>query len=208
MSSKLCSKGSSGASFVCCSMHASLSASGRGGWCFGSFTLVCSCCTGCSSPLPYVHIVLLLFQALFRYQYHFHRYPLVNRLLRLLLVLSRHPWWLLLRDCCCLHVGCDRRLFIGYITCRGSSMTFVVFPADRSSSLPKDPRLLSDELWLKERNPLTALPVWWRYFLHDFCASSWPSSNTSTKPQTSFRWTSIKAKKSSNSSSYMVTILS
>ena len=51
MSSRLCSKGSSGASFVCYSVPASLSTSDHGGCCSSSSTLVCSSCTG-SSPLP------------------------------------------------------------------------------------------------------------------------------------------------------------
>ena len=53
MSSRLCSKGSSGTSLVCCSVPASLSASGRGGCCSGSSILICSYCTGSSSLLPF-----------------------------------------------------------------------------------------------------------------------------------------------------------
>ena len=41
-----------------------------------------------SLPVP---VNLLQFQALFHHRYHFHRYPPVDRLLRLLLLLSRHP---------------------------------------------------------------------------------------------------------------------
>ena len=52
MSNRLCSKESIDASLVCCSELACLSASGRGGCCSDLSTLVCSCCTGSSSPLP------------------------------------------------------------------------------------------------------------------------------------------------------------
>ena len=107
MSNRLCSKGSSGTSFVCCSVPASLSASGRGPWLL----------------LRFVHSCLLLlyrffFSALFLFPLFFFSLRLFSLtgvtftgfhwlFCWLILCCSGISWLLLLRHNNCLLIGCD-----------------------------------------------------------------------------------------------------